>query len=176
MCRVGRCPSRDFCTFASVIPGSAVSSAPTATMLSSFLLPSSSSISLQGIKITLMSSRFPLRSIMIWLTINFPPDARLPAHISNNGRFKAIARRILDQRRADLLVRNDNGVVGRAAAHFGLVGRNPGHFLACIHCRIRDNLLGEQNALPTKTSDDNFFLYFAPSEQRLERRELENRT
>ena len=49
------------------------------------------------------------------------------------------------------IVRDDDGAVGRAAAHFGTVGRNPRHDLACIHGGVGDNLSCKQHALSAKT-------------------------
>ncbi|MBV6466249.1 MAG: hypothetical protein PGMFKBFP_01552 [Anaerolineales bacterium] len=68
-------------------------------------------------------------------------------------------RRILDQRGADLLVRDDHGAVGRPAAHFGAVGGDPRHGLARVHGRVRQHLSREQHALSAKPCDENFFLH-----------------
>src|SRR5688500_14514155 len=58
--------------------------------------------------------------------------------------------RILYQRRADLVVCNHNSAIRRPAAHFGAVGRDPGHFLAHVHRGISNDLPGKEHALSAK--------------------------
>ncbi len=76
-------------------------------------------------------------------------------------------RGILDQRRADLLVRDDDGAIGRAAAHFRPVGGDPRHDPARVHGGIGQHLARKQHALSAETCDDDFLLHSAPSERRV---------
>ena len=69
-------------------------------------------------------------------------------------------RRILDQRRTNLLVGDDHRTVGRAAAHLRPVGGDPGDLLAFVHGSVGQNLTREHDALPAETGDDDFCLHF----------------
>ena len=63
--------------------------------------------------------------------------------------------RLVDDRRTDRFIGDDDAAVGCAAAHFRTVGREPGHFAAFHQGGCRDNFAGGQDALAAKTGQDN---------------------
>ena len=67
--------------------------------------------------------------------------------------------RIFYDRRTDLLVGNDHRTVGRAAAHFRTIGRDPGDFLARVHGCVRQDLAGEHDALAAETRKDDLSVH-----------------
>ena len=58
--------------------------------------------------------------------------------------------------RGDGAVGNHGGDVGRSAAHFGSVGRQPGNVLSFLHARLGDEFANGENALSAESGADHF--------------------
>ena len=61
--------------------------------------------------------------------------------------------------RADLLLGDDHGAVGRAAAHLRAVDRDVGDVQALVHARVGQEVADEHDALAAEAGDDDILVH-----------------
>ena len=129
-------------------------------MLTNRSSPPARASAVHGMAAISMSVRWGSASMSVALTISRPPGTSSGSNFASDGGFRAIdAVGVVDDRRADRVVRDDDRARCGPAAHLGSVGRHPRHRPAFDDGGLGEDVTGEQEPLSAEPAEDRRVLH-----------------